>query len=373
VDYRKAYDLIDRQALWYKLIKAGIDGKIFSVIRSMYNDIKICVKHLGKLSDVFNSNVGLLQGEVTSPILFSLFLNDIELQLQSNTDSGLSLDQLSIYLLLFADDAVLISESKEGLQETLNSLELYCTKWNLTVNIEKTKVIVFRKGGVLSETYRWTYANQNIEVVNHFNYLGVVMSCGNSFMQATKTLVGKALRALNSLFNITRNKDVPINIMFSLFDAYVLSILNYGCEVWGFSRAENIERVQKKFCKWLVNVKMTTNSLALYSEFGRFPLYIGRYVRIIKYWLNLYGCKKFNCILDTLITNQRKDLENNPRLNNWASKVRDILHSSGLADIWLFPSSVNINVFIPILKCRLRDIYISEWRVGVTLSSSLYI
>jgi len=52
--------------------------------------------------------------------------------------------------LLFADDAVLISETREGLQKSLDSLYEYCCKWKLTVNVEKTKIMVFRKGGRLS-------------------------------------------------------------------------------------------------------------------------------------------------------------------------------------------------------------------------------
>ena len=51
----------------------------------------------------------------------------------------------------------------------------------------------------------------------------------------------------------------------------------------GFYTSENIERVYLKFCKWLINVKMSTNNLSLSGEFGRFSLFIGRHVRIIKY------------------------------------------------------------------------------------------
>jgi len=61
VDYRKAYDCIDRNRLWYKLIHLGIDGKLLSVLRSMYSEVKLCVKHLGKLYNFFNSNIGLFQ------------------------------------------------------------------------------------------------------------------------------------------------------------------------------------------------------------------------------------------------------------------------------------------------------------------------
>jgi len=147
----------------------------------------------------------------------------------------------------------------------------YCCKWKLTVNVEKTKIMVFRKGGRLSNQDKWFYNNEEVEIVSSFNYLGIVFSNGGSFMQATKTLVGKGLRSLNSLMSLFRNIKVPINIMFNLFDAYVLSVLNYGCEVWGNINSEVLERVHKKFCKWVLNVKQSTNTLTLYGEFPLFP------------------------------------------------------------------------------------------------------
>ena len=91
-----------------------------------------------------------MQGEIISPILFSLFLADLETFLQIDADAGITLEQISIYLLMFADDAVIFSETVEGLQTSIDNLRQYCDKWNLTVNISKTKIVVFRKGGPLS-------------------------------------------------------------------------------------------------------------------------------------------------------------------------------------------------------------------------------
>ena len=83
-----------------------------------------------------------------------------------------------------------------------SSKSVYTDKWNLTVNIEKTKVMVFRKGGTISKSLKWTYNGQEMEIVNNFNYLGIVMSSGGSFVAATNTLYGKALKAIHSLFSL---------------------------------------------------------------------------------------------------------------------------------------------------------------------------
>ena len=147
IDLQRAFDSVYRNALWYKLIKYGVDGKLLKLLRSMYSAVKSCVRHLNTLSDFFSSDIGLFQGEIMSPILFSFFLNDIEQNLQELIFDGITLDQITIYLLLFADDAILISDTKEGLQRSLNQFEAYCKKWKLTVNIGKTKVMICKKGG----------------------------------------------------------------------------------------------------------------------------------------------------------------------------------------------------------------------------------
>ena len=371
IDFKKAYDFIDRYSLWFKLLQLGVDGKLFSVIRSMYDEVKLCVSHLNSYSDYFSSEIGLFQGEITSPMMFSLFLNDIENAFHHSNTIAVTIDQLSIYLLLFADDAVMFAESKEALQENLNCLKSYCDKWSLTVNVEKTKVMIFRKKGVLKEDYTWTYQGENIEMVESFSYLGLVFSCRGSFVQATYELKGKALRSMNALFNVTNQLDVPINIMLDLFDSHVQSVLNYSCEVWGHLSAENLELVHKKFCKWILNVKTSTSTLAIYAELGRYPLQISRYIRIVKYWLKLYQEKSHNCILRTLTLDQRSRAERDVNIVNWSSKVRDILQNAGFREIWLYPESVNANVFVPLLRQRLRDMYICTWQESIKYYSSL--
>ena len=123
--------------LWYKLYKLGIGGKLLRVIRDMYDKVKSCVRHCNTFSEFFECSVGLRQGEVISPITFSMFLEDLELFLQNDIQSGLTLDDITIILLLFADDMVILGKSPHDLQNSIDLLYEYCTKWGLHVNTKK--------------------------------------------------------------------------------------------------------------------------------------------------------------------------------------------------------------------------------------------
>ena len=145
VDLKKAFDSVYRKALWLKLYKLGLNGKLLRIIRAMYDKVKCCVRHCNSYSDFFDISVGLKQGETLSPILFSLFLEDLELYLQSRPDSGLCLNDINIMLLLFADDMVLLGDTPEDLQNSWDKLQEYCQKWGLEVNVLKTKIVVLEK------------------------------------------------------------------------------------------------------------------------------------------------------------------------------------------------------------------------------------
>ena len=105
IDLRKAFDCVIRNALWYKKHRFGINAKLFfSIIKNMYSNIKSCVRNCHRYSDFFDCAFGLRQGEVMSPILFSLFIEDLELFLQDDVNSGLDINDVMLLILLFADD-----------------------------------------------------------------------------------------------------------------------------------------------------------------------------------------------------------------------------------------------------------------------------
>ena len=255
-----------------------------------------------------------------SSTLFALFLDDLELYLQDRVNCGIDLYELCIILLLFADDMVLIGNSPQDLQHSLNKLFDYCTKWSLEVNTDKTNVVVFRKRGPFFENEKWYYNNEELVIKDNFNYLGVTFNYTRSFVLNNQCLKGKSLRAMYTLINNIKKHQVKPDVALSLFDSFVAPILNYASPIWGFHKSKELELVHLKFCKLILGVRSSTSNVAVYGEFGRLPLYINRYVQIIKYWLKIV--KSDNIILSAAYESAKERL--NQSKKGWLYNIKKL-------------------------------------------------
>ena len=213
VDYSKAFDSINRATLWKKLISYGITGKVIDVIMNMYKSIKSCVMDSGIQSDFFASHVGVRQGENLSPLLFALFLIDLDTfftkqkwdtldyidKLYSDCKNNVS-RMLNLFVLLYADDTVIMAENECGMQRNLNLLNEYCNCNGLRVNIRKTKIMVFARSKTrLRNLPTFKFGNLDLDLVDDYVYLGICFNWNGSFVKAKKLLHVKASKAMYSL------------------------------------------------------------------------------------------------------------------------------------------------------------------------------
>lgn len=148
-----------------------------------------------------------------------------------------------------------------------------------------------------------------------------------------KMLYNQGKKAMFSLYSKIKDESFNVETLLSLFDTYIASIVNYGCETWGYHKGLDIETLHLSFLKRILKVKNSTTNYMVYCELGRVPLYITRYVRMIDYWLKLL--KSDNCILKNCYEEMydASFIKNNKL--NWACKIRDILYAYGYNNVWL--------------------------------------
>ena len=117
------------------------------------------------------------QGFLLSATLFGIYIDELEAFLHEHTQEadGCSLHHVLISIFLFADDIVLLSSSLEGLQRQLDALALFCELQKLTLNLSKTKVMIFN-GVKKTSNLHFLFEGEKVEITNIYTYLGVQFS-----------------------------------------------------------------------------------------------------------------------------------------------------------------------------------------------------
>ena len=214
---------MDRSCLWQKLLACDIKGKIVKLIFNLYQNTKACVKLNNQLSHSFNCNIGVRQGDNLSPLLFAIYLNDFE-QFMSTKYYGLKtlkdlytnaatndemLTLLKLYVLLYADDTIIMAESPNELQLALDALSKYCQSWKLKINIDKSKIMGFtkRKSQTLDQDF-WLNG-EKLEIVDSYVYLGTTFQSNGKFTGAIEKQINQAHRALFVIKSKKENSIYP--------------------------------------------------------------------------------------------------------------------------------------------------------------------
>ena len=280
----------------------------------------------------------------------------------------MNVEELQIFLLMFADDSILFSQNPQALQSMLNDIQLYCETWGLRLNVNKTKIMIFENGR--HTTHNFFIYNQPIEIVSSFKYLGVYFHKNGNWYRTQKRIAQHASYSLHNLFTIFNQIDLPVSKKADLFDTLVFPVLNYAAEIWGAHNGPDIEVIHTKFCRKLLTVKRSTNLDALYGELGRIPMLVQRKIIMVKYWLKILTLDN-NSILSKTYRMLKSDLENGLHYNktNWALHIKNILEECGLTYLW--QNQPYIFIHFHTIKQRILDIYYQTWYASINNSTRL--
>ena len=152
---------------------------------------------------------------------------------------------MNLFTILYADDTVRLVESAEELQSELNYFYEYCEKWNLKVNTNKSKVMVFSKGR-LPINLNFKMNNMELEIVSEFIHLGTMFQRTGSFKKNKINLAEKASKAMYDILNKGRVHTLSVSVL-DLFDKIIIPMLTYGSEIWGI---RNYWHVLKGGVEW---------------------------------------------------------------------------------------------------------------------------
>ena len=351
VDFKKAFDSIPRHVLFQKLLDYNINGKFYDCLVNIYiNDIA-CIKVGDLVTSSFLANQGVKQGCILSPTLFNIFLADFQSLVETNQCDPVILGgNLNIGCLIWADDILLLSQSKEGLQAMLQALNLYAEKNGMALNIKKTKVMIFNKTGRHIRT-DFQFGQDRLTSTREYKYLGFLITPSGEINSGLKDLKDRAQRALfklkKKMGSTFRTKP---SLTIKLFRSLIEPILLYASDLWGVMKlpANNpIENLFMSFCKQLLGVQKQTTNFGVLLELGLIPITIWGKKKAIKNWLRI--AKGENC---SIILREAYKFAVEENLS-WPENVKNMASQIGLRQSFI---DMDMDIHLQSFQ-RLSDIF----------------
>jgi len=164
VDLSQAFDTPEHNLLWCVLIEMGVSKKVVRLLAFIYRIAKAQIITSNGLTDHINIMKGVLQGETASPSLFNLFIDGIVERLEKSNIHGFKLITIIVHILLYADDMSIVAAYKETLQMKINVAAKFLRERGFNINIDKTKVVVFKKSGRRTKLDTFNWKGEDIEV-----------------------------------------------------------------------------------------------------------------------------------------------------------------------------------------------------------------
>ena len=364
VDFAKAFDSVDHDLLWYKLINHGIHGKILKVIQTLYSQLQSCVRVNDNFTDWFSISSGVRQGDNLAPTLFAVFINDLANEINM-TQCGVSVSEQMISLLMYADDIILISDSQEGLQTQLDTLNKWSTKWSLSINVDKTKVIHFRKASDPCSTFNFHLGDNTIDIVNSYRYLGLELNETLDYTYSAQILSDAGSRALGALtFKYIRSQGLHFDTYTKLFNSTVVPVVDYAAAVWASKTYACCENVQHRAIRTFLGTGKKSPLPAIDGDMGWIPAHIRQQKEIVRYFIRL--CKLPDERLEKTVFNWEYNLCAQGK-KNWCKDAKNLFYKCNLNQVYDSKNSsgLALSVVLQTIEANLLLAYTESWKTSV--------
>ena len=256
IDLSKAYDSVDRDLAWCVLRQRGAPPKLVELLRDLHEGTQCAMQsdHKGSQS-WFEVSTGFKQGDVNAPMLFNVFLDSICRCIERRVchlgvNVGYSIDghlteckrpanSMTCWIILYADDIVILTDSEAKLQEILNILQSVFADWGAEINVPKSKIMQVGAQGSSSGAAMLINGDP-VECVPIFKYLGSYCSNDLSATVEINHRLSSAAFAFQKLkrLHVWNDPFIHKGIKSILYKVIVQSTLLYGCETWAVREVE---------------------------------------------------------------------------------------------------------------------------------------
>lgn len=335
VDAKKAFDTVNRDCLWFKLMSIGISGLFLEAVKSLYKDIKCAVRINNYVTDWFNVKNGVKQGCNISPTLFSIYINDLSTEI-NNLKCGVPFGDLLISILLYADDIALLAPDESSLQKMLHTLHNWCKKWRLQVNVEKTKIIHFRNKSIPISNFCFKCGDLRIEIATKYKYLGLWFTEFLDMEMAARELAKSASRALGALYTKFKFAGGMSHAVFkNLYESLVEPVLFYGAGIWGINKYNFTQLVQNKACRYFLGSGKNASNVATRGDLGWSSCDVKQKVEVCRLWLRLRETNHDRLVFKIHLWSKEKR-------KSWECRVMKLLNQRSLYDYFINISNVKL-------------------------------
>ncbi|KAK3536323.1 hypothetical protein QTP86_006001 [Hemibagrus guttatus] len=262
VDLEKAYDRVPREELWYCMRKSGVAEKYVRVVQDMYERSRTVVRCAVGQTEEFNVEVGLHQGSALSPFLFAIVMDQLSEEVR----------QESPWTMMFADDIVICSESREQVEENLERWRFALERRGMKVSRSKTEYMCVneREG---SGTVR--LQGEEVKKVQEFKYLGSTVQSNGDCGKEVKKRVQAGWNGWRKVSGVLCDQKISARIKGKVYRTVVRPAMLYGLETVPLRKRQEseLEVAELKMLRFSLGV---TRLDRIRNEYIRGTAHVGR-------------------------------------------------------------------------------------------------
>ena len=367
LDLSKAFDTLDHSILIEKLKFYGLQNTELKLMTNYLTNRKQYVDIEGTKSEMLHIKTGVPQGSVLGPLLFIIYMNDV--QYASNIFTPvIYADDTTLTNTLSAFNIARDNANASELNSELDKISLWLKLNKLSLNETKTKCMMFHMPQKKFTRPTLRINGVDIEQVKEFNFLGIVLNKNLNWRAHVDMIASKISRTIGILNRMKR--FMPLNVLQTLYNTLIQSHINYGILTWGNNNGR-IHKLQKKALRIITNSKYNAHSEPIFKRLKLLTVMDLLKLNQLKFYHKFLNDKLPHYFMQLQLNPNNDTHRHDTRINKNIHIVRANHKFAQLSLRYTLPGIINslqpeisdkflshsIHGFAKYVKCKMIDMY----------------